>query len=231
MKNLFIVALVFITFSVCEGQQRENKFPLRDTVQLVANHVIMNKAVWDGKKSLQIIDAQPESNSELKLVSIPNTDFHDGVIEVELAGRPMKQASEGARGFVGIAFRIANDYSKFECIYLRPTNGRVLDQVRRNHSVQYISYPDYPWHRLRKEFPEKYESYADIGPGEWIKVRIEVKGTNARLFVNGAKEPTLIITDLKHGADLRGKIGLWIGPGSEAYFRNLIIKSDEQVSP
>lgn len=115
-------------------------------------------------------------------------------------------------------------------MYLRPTNGRVLDQVRRNHSLQYISYPDYPWHKLRKEFPEKYESYADIGPGEWIKVRIEVKGTLARLFINDAKQPSLIVTDLKHGEALRGNVGLWIGPGTEAYFRNLIIRKDDQAS-
>jgi hypothetical protein len=44
---------------------------------------------------------------------------------------------------------------------LRPTNGRADDQVRRNHSTQYISYPDFPWYRLREETPGMYESYSD----------------------------------------------------------------------
>ena len=57
---------------------------------------------------------------------------------------------------------------------------------RRNHSVQYISFPEFPWYRLRKESPEKYETYADVVPGEWTKVRIEVKGNRARLFVGNA---------------------------------------------
>ncbi|MCE2733821.1 MAG: hypothetical protein ACK57K_10060 [Chryseotalea sp.] len=153
-----------------------------------------------------------------------NYIFHNGVIEITLAGQPMKQASEAARGFVGIAFRISDDNSQFECFYLRPTNGRALDQVRRNHTAQYVSIPHYPWHKLRKEFPEKYESYVDIGAGEWIKMRIEICDAMAKLFINDALEPTLIVSDLKHGEKLNGKIGLWIGPETEAYFRNLVIK-------
>jgi len=58
--------------------------------------------------------------------------FHNGGIEVELAGRPVAGASGDARGFIGIAFRLQN--GRFEYIYLRPTNGRADDQVRRNHS-------------------------------------------------------------------------------------------------
>ena len=79
------------------------------------------------------------------------------IIEIDISGKPAETSSEQARGFVGIAFRINNENSKFECIYLRPTNGRADEQIRRNHSVQYTSYPDFPWFKLRKDFPEKYE--------------------------------------------------------------------------
>ena len=126
----------------------------------------------------------------------------------------------GARGFVGIAFRVAEDVKKFECIYVRPTNGRAEDQVRRNHSVQYISYPDFPWQKLRKEETEKYESYVDLVPGEWTKVKITVEGSKARLYVHGNEQPTLILNDLKKG-DSRGALALWIGPGTVAHFANL----------
>jgi hypothetical protein len=92
--------------------------------------------------------------------------------------------------------------------------------VRRNHSAQYVSFPDFPWFRLRKEFPEKYESYVDLVPAEWTKVKIEVKGTTAKLFVHGNAQPTLIVNDLKHSTS-KGGVGLWIGPGTEAYFANV----------
>jgi hypothetical protein len=52
-------------------------------------------------------------------------------------------------------------------------------------------------------------------------VRIEVKDDRARLFVNGAEQPTLIVNDLKRRAEAAGSIGLWIGPGTVAHFANL----------
>ena len=128
-----------------------------------------------------------------------------------------------ARGFVGVAFRVAEDRKKFECLYLRPTNGRADDQVRRNHSAQYISFPEYPWARSRKETPEKYESYVDLEPGVWTKVRITVRGEQARLYVHGNAQPTLLVNDLKLGAAAKGAVALWIGPGTEAHFANLRI--------
>ena len=121
-----------------------------------------------------------------------------------------------------MAFRASKDLSQFEAFYLRPTNGRTQDQVRRNHSAQYISAPEFPWERLRKEFPEKYESYVDLESGAWTKVRIEVDGVKAQLFVHGNSQPTLIVNDLKMGL-AKDAVALWLGPGTEAHFRNLKI--------
>jgi hypothetical protein len=158
-----------------------------------------------------------------QLAVIEASDFGDGVIEAEIAGAPRPDAGEGARGFVGIAFRLQDDLKTYDAFYLRPTNGRADDQVRRNHSAQYIAHPDFPWFRLRKEFPEKYEAYVDLVPGEWTKVRIEVNGAQARLFVHGQAQPTLVINDVKSGAAGRGKIALWIDSGTVAHFRNLTV--------
>ena len=131
---------------------------------------------------------------------------------------------EGARGFIGIGFRLQSD--RFEYIYLRPTNGRADDQVRRNHSTQYSSHPDFSFAVSRKEAPEKYESYVDLEPGVWTRVRITVDGTKARLYVHGAPQPCLIVNDLKLG-DSSGGVALWIGPGTEGYFTGLQIKADK----
>jgi len=125
--------------------------------------------------------------------------------------------------FVGVAFRLQKDPLRYECFYLRPTNGRADDQLRRNHSTQYVSHPDHPWHRLRKESPGVYESYVDLVPGEWTRVKIVVAGTTARLYVHGAEQPSLIVNDLKLGAS-EGTVALWIGPGTEAHFANLRVE-------
>jgi hypothetical protein len=94
--------------------------------------------------------------------------------------------------------------------------------LQRNHSTQYVSGPDWPWRRLRTETPGKYESYADMGYGEWIHLRIVVHGPDASLYLGNATQPCLVVHDMKLG-DTEGGVALWIGPGTEGYFRNLKI--------
>lgn len=159
-----------------------------------------------------------------QLAVIQNLQFSGGTIEVEIAGAPGPGAGGDARGFVGIAFRVHDDMRTYDAFYLRPTNGRAEDQERRNHSAQYISHPDWPWARLRRETPSKYESYVDLVPGEWTKVRIEVQGDHARLYVHDQQQPTLIVNDVKSGAQGKGAIALWIGPGTVGHFRNLSVR-------
>jgi hypothetical protein len=153
------------------------------------------------------------------------SDFKNGTIEVDVAGSPRPGAPADARGFIGIAFRLQNHGARYEDIYLRPTNGRADDQVRRNHSLQYESIPDFPWFRLRKENPGGYESYADLEAGAWTRMKIVVSGTNARLYINGAEQPCLVVNDLKLG-ESRGQIALWAHWTTDAYFSNLTVHTD-----
>jgi hypothetical protein len=158
----------------------------------------------------------PKNDEGGGIVVLSGTSFHNGTIEVDVAGKPRAGAASDARGFVGLAFRVAADPSKYECVYVRPTNGRADDQVRRNHSTQYISMPEYEWSSLRKEAPGRYESYVDLVPGEWTKIKIEVSGLKVRLDVNDSPQPVLVVNHLKHG-DSEGAVALWIGVGTEAY--------------
>lgn len=222
MKTYFFVLFqIFLFQSVLFAQSEKKSVLLNAGNDFVPFNVKFSEDVYKEKKSLTVIDLGEDS--EVKFVKIKNLNFRNGSIEINLAGTTMANSSEQARGFVGIAFRINDDNSKFECFYLRPTNGRADDQVRRNHSAQYISFPEFPWFKLRKDFPEKYESYVDLVPGEWTKVRIEVEGNRAKLFVHGNSQPTLIVNDLKHGPEAEGNIGLWIGPGTVAHFADLYV--------
>ena len=180
-----------------------------------------------GKPALKLVEAGPRKGpgTEPGTIAILRRGLvQNGEIELEVAGLPAAGASEGARGFVGIAFRVQGEGDRFEYIYIRPTNGRAEDQVRRNHSVQYSAHPDYPWHRLRKEEPEKYESYADLQPGMWTKLKVVFSGTKARLYLHGSAQPNLIVNDLKNG-EASGRVALWVGSETEAYFTNLRITS------
>ena len=204
--------------------QKKETYPLDSLNHLKLNKVVAIPATYQGHKAVQVkLASGVESGDKPTFAIVQGTDFHDGEIAVNLVGKLGSGAPPDARGFAGVAFRINDDASKFEAFYLRPANGRADDQVRRNHSTQYFSFPDYPFPRLRKEYPEKYESYVDLVLGEWTKVRIEVDGDKARLYVHGGEQPVLLVNDLKHGGKAHGCIGLWVDVGTEAYFSNLRI--------
>ena len=143
--------------------------------------------------------------------------FQDGTIELNVAGAPRPGMPPDSRGFIGLSFRTGDHGEWSEVFYLRPTNGRADDQIRRNHSAQYVSHPQFTWDRLRHESPGVYESYVDLEPGAWTSIKIVVAGKTARLYVNGAAQPTLIVNDLKHG-DGPGRIALWAHVETDAYF-------------
>jgi hypothetical protein len=227
--------------ALLDGQSQGRQFPLESPAGLRLHNVTATPATLAGKNGLRVTMAdetlktlqamtteQRQKAVEAvqtaeQLAVVEGLEFANGTIEAEIAGAPRPGVFEGARGFVGIAFRVQPDLRTYDAFYLRPANGRADDQVRRNHSAQYIAHPDWPWFRLRKETPEKYESYVDLQPGTWTKAKIEVRGTQGRLYVHDQPQPTLIVNDLKSGANGRGAVALWLDTGTDAHFRNLTV--------
>ena len=187
--------------------------------QLQLHKVRATAAEYRGNIAIHVTQ-EPGEQGEDTLAIVSRTELQGGVIEVDVASAPAPGAFGDARGFIGVAFRVQPDAARFELLYLRPTNGRADDQLRRNHSTQYVSFPDWPWQRTRQETPGLYESYADLEPGVWTKVKIVLAGGKARLYVHGAEQPCLIVNDLKL-PPAKGAIGLWAGPGTDGYFANL----------
>lgn len=201
----------------------QNSVPHLDSLEPYQAYLSFEKQ--DNKRVIKVIkDSTVQKPNEPTFVKIKNTRFKNGTIKVKVLSRLLQRGSIGARGFIGLAFRIDGKNSRYESIYIRPANGRAEDQVRRNHSIQYYSYPDFKFDRLRKEAPEKYESYADMGLDEWITMRIEVKGVEAKLFLNNSKYPVLVVNDLKLGENAEGGIGLWVDGGTEGFFKDLKVE-------
>jgi hypothetical protein len=187
--------------------------------QLEGHGAAISSVQYEGKRAVRL-EARPKTPNGESYAVLKGRHFHNGAIEVLLAGKPAAGAGPATRGFIGIAFRLQGN--RYEYVYLRPTNGRADDQVRRNHSTQYGAHPDYDFDRLRRESPEKYESYVDLQTGVWTRFKLVIEGTKARLYVNGAEQPCLIVNDMKLG-DSEGGVALWVGPGTEGYFAELKI--------
>jgi hypothetical protein len=226
---LTVVAGAAILVSRTEARQTTAKrLALESADGLKLRDLTATPATLQGKKGVQItmseearkrISAAQGDTEQAALLE--GIEFDNGTIEAEIAGAPAPGVGEGARGFVGIAFRVQADHKTFDAFYLRPTNGRAEDQERRNHTTQYISHPEWTWSRLRKETPSRYESYADLVPGTWTQVKIEVDGVKARLYLHGQEHPALIVNDVKTGAQGKGGVGLWVGAGTVAHFRDV----------
>jgi hypothetical protein len=217
----FALAVLLISAGAQSGGQERQK-PARLALEKLELHNVKAEPVtYLGRAAMRVSDVGSQDLDDAgRFAVVPGSSFQDGTIEVSLSGDTYPAAAAGARGFVGIAFRTTPDRSHFECFYLRPKNGRAEDQLQRNHSVQYISIPGFGWEKLRTETPGKYESYADLIPGQWTQMKIQVAGSRARLYVNGAEQPALIVNDLKQ-SPVNGAIGLWVGPGTIAHFADL----------
>ncbi len=225
MISVFIFFLTTV-FSQTNDGSNIIKIPLDNSTGLELVNVKIEVVDHMGKAGIKVIKEKAEENLATMIV-FPEFQFKNGTIEIELTGEPAPLADPNMRGFVGVAFRMdPENYSSYDCFYLRPTNARSNNQVRRNHSVQYVSHPEYTWYRLRKESPKLYESYVDLVPGKWTKVKIVVKDNYAELYVNNADQPCLIVNDLKHGVR-EGRIALWLHTSTLARYRNLVVTKSQ----
>jgi hypothetical protein len=221
---LFWLFFLFVQVALGRGAKDLARFPLDSAKGLVTVDGQAEVVTYRGRRALHLAPTAGHENADEDMIAIvTGPDFKDGTIELDVAGTPRAGAPESMRGFIGVGFRVQEQGARGEYIYLRPTNARCDDQLRRNHSTQYVSTPDYPWQRLRQETPGVYESYVDLDAGAWTKMKIVVSGTKAQLFVNDADQPALIVNDLKLG-ETHGQIGLWAHTTTEAYFSSLTVK-------
>ena len=162
------------------------------------------------------LDAKPNDG----LAVYQEIIFENGTIEFDVKGKDILQQS-----FVGVAFHIQND-STFNAVYFRPFNFKKPE--RTSHSVQYISHPKFTWQKLRSEFPGQYEKTVNPipDPDEFFHAKIEVKWPSVKVYVENDKTPSLEVKMLS--TFKKGKIGLWVGNGSDGSFKNLVVKSIEQ---
>jgi hypothetical protein len=225
MTLRFLLSILAAGCGLAETPVNVRTFPLRDPAGLTAPNVKAEAAKYLGREAVRIT---LEGEDHPGLVLLPEVDFRDGVIEADIALKSTLPPGVRFPGFVGIAFRVRPDSSHYELFYVRPGNSDARDQAMRNHTVQYVSEPDFGWYRLRREWPFVYESHADIAMETWMKLRIEVAGRGAKLYLNGSPKPSLVVNGLK-GEDLHGGVGLWGYTNEEAYFSNVRITPSDAV--
>ena len=214
-----------------------NRFPAAAVLLLLINSGAKAQRFEDllpGKTKLEAVEYKGRKAIRMMvehegegLAMLRDVEFGDGTIEADVAVKITTPPGARNPGFIGIVFRSRPDARHYEMFYIRPGNSHAEDQAMRNHVVQYVESPEFDWYKLRRMWPWVYEAHADIQPEEWIRIRIQVQGRRASLFINGASNAVLVVDGLK-GEDLKGGVGLWGSPDEECYFSNVRVTHAER---
>ncbi len=215
INTIIIICSTFIHLnSVAQKQTIKPDLLNSGHFQLVNREITIYEN--EDKKTVVHLNSRPGDG----VAWINSLDFQKGKIEFDVKGKNVLQQS-----FVGIAFHGLND-STFDAIYFRPFNFQSPDTMRKSHSVQYISLPQYDWSALREKYPGKYEHGLTntVDPEKWFHAKIIVDAGTITVYVNDDKSPSLQIKPLADRTT--GKIGFWVGNNSEGEFKNLSIQTD-----
>jgi len=146
-----------------------------------------------------------------------NVSVENGTIELDVAASP--------RTFVlGAAFRAAAP-TFTNVVFFRPNESGTVEAVQYGPAFNTVGVAWQVYHGTAGVTWQPYTGYganavADIPREQWVHVRIELDGPAARVFVDTATAPTLVIPRVV--ASGGQGIGVWVGAfGHGAYFSNV----------
>jgi hypothetical protein len=139
-------------------------------------------------------------------------DFQNGTIEADVTPDANGQ-------FMGLAFRVQSADS-YELIFFRPGASGSTQAIQYTPGLLGAN----AWQIYTGD---GYSAAAEIPHDQWLHVRVVVAGLVAKLFLNRAAEPALVVPDLKLGY-VKGSIGFW-GNAGGGYLSNLTYTPDNTV--
>ncbi len=177
---------------------------------LEENIIPFTPASWDLKNAkVENIDGRQAITGAAVLTQ---ETFENGIIEMELK-------ADGARGFPGITFR-EDAAGNGEDIYLRPHVSA------RHDAIQYApTFNEQTGWQLY--YGDGFTASPAIPKNQWMKLRIEVKDSQARAFLNDMTSPILLIPTLK-GKSGPGRVLISDG-GKGVYLANFRMKKTSDL--
>lgn len=214
--NVIILTMALTCFGLTHASAQE--VPLIPDLAAVADanawrliHATAESLEVDGKRAVRLT-AEGDSATGIVGLALPaGLSFATGIIEIDLKGKNIRQ-----RSFLGVAFNVT-DEKTFEAVYFRPFNF-TAEEPMRSRSVQYVAWPVNTWEHLRKSAPGRFEHPVNPvpDPDGWFHVKIEVTDSEVRVFVNEAKEPSLVTRRLVIGGNRR-PAGLFVDSAEGIY--------------
>ncbi|UGU17223.1 hypothetical protein LS482_04970 [Sinomicrobium kalidii] len=208
MKNLIILTTaISVILCLTSCSEKEINFD-KAHLELVNREIIATDEKEAGTLALNAKEGGG-------MAVIKNIDFDTGTIALALKGE-----NNPGKSFIGIAFNIRND-STYEAIYFRPFNFKSDKSASREHSIQYISPPQYTWEFLRTRHEGVYEAaYPDPpSPDEWFEIKVKIDSN--KVYVYDKESGTELLNVNRLEKQVSNKIGLWTGNNSKGTFKNM----------
>jgi sugar lactone lactonase YvrE len=146
---------------------------------------------------------------------LKDVEFENGIIEFDIS-------VTGQRSYPGIRFR-AQSRTNAENIYIRPHIIGISQDA-----LQYtpIFNNEACWQLYNGD---GFTSGIDMPLNEWVHVKLEVSGSQARVYIGDTNKPTLKIDYLKNGKS-KGGIALTSPPNGSAHFSNFRIDKTAKLN-
>jgi len=136
---------------------------------------------------------------------LKDTEFENGIIEVDLA-------ADRQQAYPAIVFRRQSD-GEYEHVYFRPHRaGFYADAVQYSPVFNGVA----GWQLYSGP---GFTAGVTLPENQWVHIRLEVSGTQAKVFVGAGSQPVLEINDLKHGLS-KGTLGLQSPKNGSVHFAN-----------
>ena len=211
MQKKYILVVIMIIGVIITGFAQNTVRLTYDNLTMINREIV---SVDEATNSVTLNNQRSDGLAIIKDVS-----FEKGTIDIEIKGENIQ-----GRSFVGVAFNIQND-STYEAIYFRPFNFQAEEQIRREHSLQYIFHPKNTWRYLRTNHEGQYESTypRQPSPDEWFRVQVKIDDKHVKVYDHETN--TLLLSIERLTKSVTDKIALWTGFNSKGQFKNLRISS------
>src|SRR5262245_22490948 len=116
VRAAVLAVLLGISAAPAVAEDKAITLPLNDASMVQPHNVTIKAVRHNGSDALEVRLTGPYRGPDTDTFAfVPGLDFHDGTIEVDVAGSVLPEALADARGFVGVAFRIDAEDGSFAC--------------------------------------------------------------------------------------------------------------------
>jgi hypothetical protein len=171
-------------------------------------NVPLSPEAWLATDSLRVVSylGRPSLYINRGVALLRGVSMENGILDLDLA-------ASDSTNFLGVAFRAATPRFS-NVLFLRPGASGTEEAIQYGPAFNSVGVAWQVYHG------DGANAVADVPRNRWMHLRLELDGSVARLYVDAATTPTLVVPRLVRSGGTG--LGVWAGAfGRGAYFSNI----------